>query len=778
MHTNKFLLFFFTFIITFSDCLSAQTNIDSLILISETSESDSIVNKALLDICWALKASEPDQAIQFGEKALSMAREKKFKEYEALALKNIGTVHLFLSNYDKSENYYRAAIKIFLLINNQKGLSGCYNNLGLVLELKGEFEQALSYYQNSLKINEQIDNQSGVASSLTNIGNILQKQGNYSSSIEYYVKVLKIREELNEKIGIADAFNNIGSLYEKQEAFDEAIKNYQKALVLYIEIDEKLKSAIVLHNIGNILFQQKQYLSALEYYQQALNIREEFGEKRGIASTLQNIGEVLQAQKKYKEAFDKYNKSLEIFKEIGNKYGVIESKISIADYYLEIKNYSLAINQIEYLISNEELLPDDLKQTYQILSKAYAKNNNYQKAYDYQELFLKLKDSLDNEGNMKKILQIQLKFEFDKKQKEVEIIQEKQRLNNMVMLNNRKLVIFILIICLVAFLLIGLLIYRGYIIKKQDNLILELQKKEIQEKNEKLQLFQEELISQNENLEIQKNLVIVHRDKISEQNQKITDSIQYARRIQNSILPPLELFANSFSDYFLLFKPKDIVSGDFYWLKETENQIFIAVADCTGHGVPGAFMSLLGMSFLNEIVESGLINSSEILSRVRERIKNTLRYQINKQESKDGMDIALCVIHKKTKELQFSGAYNSLLILKNDEENNPELIEIKGDKMPVGAHYKADKIFSEHIIKIEDRDKFYLFTDGFIDQFGGAYDRKFLPKRFKEIIAKTGNDKMNIQKNELLQNLESWMDKSEQIDDILVIGFSFDINQF
>jgi serine phosphatase RsbU (regulator of sigma subunit) len=323
-----------------------------------------------------------------------------------------------------------------------------------------------------------------------------------------------------------------------------------------------------------------------------------------------------------------------------------------------------------------------------------------------------------------------------------------------------------------------MLIYRSYRIKKQDNLILELQKKEIQEKNDKLQLFQEELLSQNENLEIQNNLVIIQRDKISEQNQKITDSIQYAKRIQNSILPPEDLFSKSFNDYFILFKPKDIVSGDFYWLKETENHIFVAVADCTGHGVPGAFMSLLGMSFLNEIVESGLSNSSEILSKVRERIKEILRYQPNRQDTKDGMDIALCVIHKKNQEIQFSGAYHSLLILKTHGEEETELIEIKGDKMPVGAHYKEDKKFTEHLFKIDYTDKFYLYTDGFIDQFGGAYDRKFLPRRFKEILIKTGKARMNDQMNELVANLSTWMDQTEQIDDILVIGFCFDFSKF
>ena len=776
MSTKIPILFFCTLTLLLTKSLCAQTNIDSLILVSETSQSDSVVNKALLDICWALKASDPDKAFKYGEQALDMARQKKFPEYEALALKDIGTIHLFLSNYDKSENYFNAAIKIFNILNNQKGLSGCYNNLGLVLELKGEFTLALSYYHKSLEINRKINNKSGIASSLTNIGNILQKQGNYKSSVEYYVKSLKIREELNEKIGIADAYNNIGALYEKQNAFEEAIKNYQKALVLYVAIDEKPKSAMVLNNIGIILKEQKQYENSLEYYQQALKIREDYGDKQGVASSLLNIGEVYKAQKKYKEAFENFTRSQEIFKEIGNRYGVIQVKVELADYYLVVSNFNESINQIEYLVNTKEILPEHLMQAFNILSKAYAKKNNYVLAYKYQDKYLVLKDSLGNEENMKKILQIQLQYEFDKKQQEIEIIQEKQRLNDSVRLNNRKLVIFILIICLIAFLFIGLLIYRSYRIKKQDNFILELQKKEIEDTNEELKLFQEELISQKENLEVQKNLVMIHRDKIAEQNQKITDSIQYAKRIQNSILPPEELFSNSFTDYFILFKPKDIVSGDFYWLKETDSRIFIAVADCTGHGVPGAFMSLLGMSFLNEIVESGMVQSSEILSKVRDRIKNILRYQINKQESKDGMDIALCVVDKIENEIQFSGAYHSLLILRKNGENNPHLIEIKGDKMPVGAHFKLDRGFTVHQFKIEKTDKFYMFTDGFIDQFGGAYDRKFLPKRFKEILIKTGNDTMYIQKNELINNLDNWMEQTEQIDDILVIGFSLNNN--
>ena len=682
-------------------------------------------------------------------------------------------MHLFLGNYEKSENYYSAALKIFQSIKNDIGISSCYNNLGFTLELRGEFEKAMDYYSKSLKIDEKIDNRNGIAASLTNIGNVLQKQGNYKSSIEYYIKVLRIREETKDKTGIADAYNNIGALYQKQEAYNEAIKNYQNALVLYIEINEKLKSAIALHNIGSVLDLKKQYATALEYYNQALDIRENYGDKSGIASTLLNITNINLQQNEYSLAFKNLSRSQLIYKEIGNKHGVLNTEIVLAEYSLRINNPTRTISILESIVHENSIQPEQVNQIYKILSQAYFEVGRFLEAYNNKSKYIELKDSLENEENTKKILQIQLNYEFDKKQKELEIEQEKQRLNDFPELHKRKLIILILIICLVAFLLIGILIYRSYRIKKKDNYILELQKRKIEENNEELTTYQEELISQKENLEVQQKLVTKQRDQITEQKEKITDSIQYAKRIQNSMLPPEELFQLAFREYFILYQPKDIVSGDFYWFKETKNHIFLAVADCTGHGVPGAFMSLLGISFLNEIVESGIIRSSHILNKTRERLKTTLRQQLKSNEPRDGMDIGLCVINKKNKELQFSGAYNSLIILRNSNNEEVELIEFKGDKMPIGSHFKDEKDFTTQKLKIEPDDKFYLFTDGLIDQFGGVHNRKFLPNRFRTLLSESQNEKMTEQKKILIKRLEKWMDEREQIDDILVVGFCF-----
>ncbi len=758
-----------TFLMT---AVRAQVNTDSLIQITQTTQIDSVKTKALLDICWALKASEPNQAIDYGEKALDLSRSKNFPNYEALALKNIATVHLFQGSYEKAENYYLAAIKIFDKIGDKIGISSCFNNLGLLHEWKGDFEIAMTYHERSLKIDIERNNKNGEASSYNNIGNILQSQGNYKKSIEYYIKAQKIREEQNDKVGIADAYNNIAALYEKQDAYDQAIKNYQNALVLYIEVNEKRKSSKVLHNIGYVLSQKNQLNEALEYYNQALTIREKLEDKAGLASTMRNLAEVFQKQKKYDKALGFLTKSQAIYEEIDSEYGVMMIKISMGGYFLDIKNYEKAVSTIEPILNDSILVADNRVEAYRVLSQSYAKRKSFSKAFEYQQKYIELKDSLANEENTKKIMEMQLGYEFDKKQKELELEQEKQRLHDITELNRRKLTNWILITCLIAITLIGTLIYRSYTLKKKDNQLLFLQKKKIEETNEELVTYQEELISQKEHLEVQQEIVVAQRDQIIEQKQKITDSIQYAKRIQDSILPPEDLFRNAFKDHFVIFRPKDIVSGDFYWLKETEDHLFVAAADCTGHGVPGAFMSLLGVSFLNEVIESGSVDSADILNKTRHRLKTTLRQHLIANEPRDGIDIGLCSINKKNNELQFSGAYNSLIVIKNYSQKNSEIIEYKGDKMPIGSHYREDKDFSSESIKIDKEDRLYLYTDGFIDQFGGTYNRKFLPNRFKDLLLKSTNGSMQKQKEAMIDGLEKWMDNREQIDDILVIGFS------
>ncbi|MBN2757996.1 MAG: tetratricopeptide repeat protein [Bacteroidales bacterium] len=749
----------------------SQTKVDSLLQIVEKTKIDSTKANALTDLCWELKSSDPELALIYGEKALAISKKTNNNKLEARAMKNVGVIHLFLGNYDKSEEFFNKSLEKFIKLENKAGMSGCYNNLGMVLELKGNFNLANEFYHKSLKIDEETKNENGVANSLNNLGNIYQKQGNYKIAIEYYIKVLAIREKLDDKIGVADSYNNIGSLYETQNELEQAILNYQKALILYIENQNKRKTAIVLNNLGHILSCKKQYSEALDYFLQALEIRKEYGQKEGIASTYQNIGELYQELNRYKEAYEYFSNSLAIFKELKNEFGISKLYVSMGTYYLKIKKYEIAIEYLEKAVDLSLKLNflDNLKEAYHELSVCYSKTNNYTNAYKNRLLYEEIRDSLENSENSKKILQIQLKYEFEKNQKELEFKREKQKLETIKEINKQKLINYFWIVGFLFLLLILVIIYFSYKNKISANQILQLQKDEIQDKNDQLELYHEELLSQNENIEIQKNIVTKHRDELEIQTQKITDSIQYAKRIQNALLPSENQINNTFKNSFIIYKPKDIVSGDFYWFRSDDDNIYLAVADCTGHGVPGAFMSLLSISYLNEIVvKNSKIDAAEILNKLRDKVINTLNHNSEDIETRDGLDISLCIINKNSKTIQYAGAYNSIFI---KEKNNPALIEIKGDKMPIGMHFKENEPFTNKIIQYTSDSQLYLFTDGYIDQFGGAFGRKLLISNFKEILKKYSNLDLKSQKKKIEEEFENWKDTRPQIDDILIMSF-------
>jgi len=256
------------------------------------------------------------------------------------------------------------------------------------------------------------------------------------------------------------------------------------------------------------------------------------------------------------------------------------------------------------------------------------------------------------------------------------------------------------------------------------------------------------------------------KNEISEQKKEITDSIFYARRIQAAVLPSTTMLNSSLSEHFVLFLPKDIVSGDFYWSTVRGDKVVILAADCTGHGVPGAFMSMLGVSFLNEIVSNHkLDDASTILNNLRDHVKTTLAQSGNTVNARDGMDIALCIVDQKQMKLQYAGAYNPLYMIRGGE-----LSEIKADKMPIGW-YDLDSPFTNNVIRIKKGDCFYISSDGYIDQFGGELGKKFLSKPFKELLLKIHTQSMEKQKEILNTNFENWKGNLNQIDDVLVIGF-------
>lgn len=307
------------------------------------------------------------------------------------------------------------------------------------------------------------------------------------------------------------------------------------------------------------------------------------------------------------------------------------------------------------------------------------------------------------------------------------------------------------------------IILRDISLEKKNKLLLE---SEIIEKTEEIETQRNAIDSQKEELETHRDLAETQRDKITAQKRELTDSIQYARRIQSALLPGIESLKEIFSDYFILNKPKDIVSGDFFWISKNNNKIVVAVADCTGHGVPGAFISILGIKFLNEIVNNlEIIQPNKILNNLRDMIIESLGQTGKAGEADDGLDIALISINWENYSLQFSGAFNPLFLIRDNK-----LIEIKGDRMPLSFLKTIDKSFTNHEIQIYANDSIYLFTDGYKDQFGWRSDKKFNLGNFRELLLSVQNVPMKAQKLLLENNFNNWKGDLEQIDDIMVVG--------
>ena len=293
--------------------------------------------------------------------------------------------------------------------------------------------------------------------------------------------------------------------------------------------------------------------------------------------------------------------------------------------------------------------------------------------------------------------------------------------------------------------------------------ILEQKKREIEQQSYELQETSTELKWQTEN-------ALRLYDEVEQQKKEMTDSILYAKRIQTVLLPETSYINEILNDYFVLFRPRDIVSGDFYWVSAKKEKTIVVVADCTGHGVPGAFMSIMGINFLNTIVQNDNLHADTILNQMREQVIKVLKQTGKDLENKDGMDMALCIIDWGNARIEFSGANIPLILMRTTPTSSHELIEINADRMPIGIYERVVRSFTRHTIPIMPGDSIYLFSDGYCDQFGGPNLKKFKKKNLIKLLAEIHTLSMTEQKKRLIRNLDQWRGDLPQVDDILMLG--------
>jgi serine phosphatase RsbU (regulator of sigma subunit) len=647
------------------------------------------------------------------------------------------------------EKAYKFSMLQLKLVKIDSQVARAYLNVGLSLDYQSKYDSAITFYNKSLILYQNSNNEFWQAQVLLNLGVVNYYKGDYDAAVQYYFNALKNFEKIGDKNRMSAIYNNIGSIYEHKNQFLKAIKYHRKSLLIAKELNDSSSMSSSYNNLGISYRNLSKYDSSLFYYEKSLLIKKMLKDERGIARSFTNIGQLYFFKKDYRKAL-KYNiDALAIERKINNKRGICESYINIGEGYLKIEDLNSASFYLDrgFVMAKELGAIETIVSALEGLAAISAKKGDYKKAFHYFQDYSLYKDSLLNEETNRQIAKLDAIYENDSKRKEIVLLNKEKTLQQ-VDLENQKLQKIAFAIALSSVLIILIFIVRSFQQKKRANRLLATQK-----------------------------------IKIEEKNTEITDSINYAKRIQQAVLKSEEREFSAIPEHFILFKPKDIVSGDFYWMLEKQDSIYLTVADCTGHGVPGAFMSMLGIAFLNEInANERLLSPAEILNQLREKIIKELGQKGVLGESRDGMDISLLRIDKLTNNVQWAGANNPFWVASTNNELKTVITDvlpiensaysfydIKPNKQPIGYHVNKQP-FTNHQVNLNKGDLLYLFTDGYPDQFGGEKGKKFMKKRFKELLIKNIELSILTQKEELDLNFENWRGDLEQLDDVCVIG--------
>lgn len=620
--------------------------------------------------------------------------------------------------------------------------------IGGTYRLKAEYPKAFEHLFQSLTIMKKIGYYTGIADVSNVIGLTHFNTSNYDSAVHYYRVYLEMILKTGDKTRLPVAYNNIANVYYTQKNYPKAIEYYEGAIKAAIELKDEDVLSTLYNNLGAIYDDQDNYPKASYYFNEALKVAEKYNNKKQQASALNNLGVCAKSTGDLDAAMKYHQRSLNLNREVGDKEGEALGLLNIATVYNDKKNYQAAIEYLEQSKTMSEQIGDAslMKDVTKTLAEAYAGAGTYNKAYFNSYNALLLADSIYNEENSRQINEAQAKYDSQKKENEIALLNKDKKIREEADAK-RKLLNYFLIAGLLMVFGIAFLLYRNNRLQKKTNDLLNARKVELEKAYDMLHVA---------------NL------QVNAKNQEITDSINYARRIQLSILPERPEIKQLFKDAFIIYKPKDIVSGDFYWFGEVRNKKILAIADCTGHGVPGALMSMIGVEKLQEAIEENTeLDPGSILTSLDKKIIAALKQDDSFESTKDGMDIALTVIDELNNNIYYSGAGRPLLHYSNQRQS---LEMIKSDRSGIGGNTGVIKSFTTESVSFNKGDKIYLFTDGYGDQIGGPQAKKLLSKNFKLKIDTIVDKAMKDQEAELDSFFEGWKGIHEQVDDVLVAG--------
>jgi serine phosphatase RsbU (regulator of sigma subunit) len=711
------LILLFTILIPFS---SFGINPDSLLNIVAKTKSDTLKVNLMNRAADEYLHTNSDKCAPLLHHSIALAKKINHQRGLGVAYQVLGNYFSFNAT-DSSLFYLLKAKEIKQQTNDIGGLASVAVNIGSYYEGTSEFPKALNCYLEGLTLFEKINYEPGIASASMGAGNVFLELFNQKKAIDYYKKSLFHYQKLNSPYQ-SWVINNMATAYERLGNVDTAEVLYQKSLAFKLDAQDYYGAVFSINSLGNMFMAQKSYKKALRYFERAQMIcREKNLEKEITAHAFKNLTNV----------------------------------------YIQLKDAGKAKTNMDSLEKLSDLLKlgDISLGLHLTKSSYYEMTGDYRMANYYKGIYLRQKDSTLSDEVKRITAEADAKFKTEKKQKEIELLNKDKEISDLQLrenkteLNKQRAIILSSVGAGILLVIMVFLLFNRNKLKQKTN--------------EKLAAF-------NSELQIQKHLV-------EEKQKEILDSIKYAKHLQEAILPNEQSIKNELqkngSDYFILYKPKDIVAGDFYFFEKKDDTLFFAAADCTGHGVPGALVSVVCSTALNRsVLEFNLSDSAQILNKTRELVLDTF----SKSESivKDGMDISFCSLSLSSLALNWAGANNPLWFFRKQGESYV-FTEIKPDKQPIGKTENPVP-FTRHELALGKGDIVYLFTDGFADQFGGEKARlngfqfgqgkKFKYKQLQELMSSCCHLSMNEQKAILNKHFDDWKGQLEQVDDVCIIG--------
>ncbi len=674
-----------------------------------------------------LLSSNSESALVYAQQALLRSERTNYQQGIGDALFYIASAYYELNDYSKSLQYHLRAVKFYKSSSNHKGQAQSLQAVGNIYRELGDFQQSLNYMIKALESYEKIRSKEGIAQSFSEIGSVQIALGDFVLARQSLEKALDNANQQKNPAILGNVYQNRAVYYSKTNTLSEVLKNYQTAAAYFREAKDKKAEARVYNGLGNAYLARRETNLALENYLKAIRIQKNIKDSYGLSVSYKGIGELYLKIQTFDRAIDYFEQSLQIAKKLSYK----------------------------------ELISDN----YQWLAKAYEATQKPNEALNYFRLHKSYTDSVYSQSKLTLIAEMQVRYGLDQQEKEtivqrrriqalnqqgieqsIEIINQKKNLQQ----RNLVIAAFAAIILLTIILLVLLFVSR----------------KRIRQVNERLNQQNKEIMTQKQQLETKS-------EELVRSYLKITDSIKYAESIQTSLLPDADTLQELLGEYFVISKPKEIVSGDFYWVSKQAHKTFVAVVDCTGHGVSGGFTSIIGQTLLNEIVNQNQITEPEkILYWLNQKVKQIIDFKV--QEFPIGMEVGLVSIEDAPDDadkvlLHFSGAKRPLYFTKI-EDHTAHLQEIRGTRQPVGFFQNQEHQYEQHQMTVDKGTLLYLSSDGYTDQ-GNYHNKRLGTPLLKKVLQENAQKDLTQQKKALEEFLKQYQHKASQRDDITLLGF-------